>query len=131
MSRDLDELQTRAARLAAAPGIDRGSLAAKVRELITAAYNLGRADREREVAMMEPAERARVLSLARHPSALPLSDDDSEAEADAAEARAQFSEPHELTDLQRSMLRGEHLDPGFRWPSVDEHGTYPLPGDPE
>ena len=38
----LGELQTRAARLVAAPGIDRGTLAVKIRELITAAHELGR-----------------------------------------------------------------------------------------
>ena len=109
----LGELQTRAARLAAAPGIDRGTLAVKVRELITAAYELGRqeftaayelgrVEHGRELAdvlralidsgeLRSPAVLAALGPLI--PPPLALSDDDSEPEADAAEQRAQFAVP--------------------------------------
>jgi hypothetical protein len=111
----LGELQTRAARLVAAPGIDRGTLAVKIRELITAAHELGREERERELAVMSSDKRAGVLSRTRHPSALALSDDDSEPEADAAEQRAQFTGGPDIgPEVLADYLSGRASQPG--WP---------------
>ena len=88
----LGELQTRAARLVAAPGIDRGTLA-----------------------VMSSDKRAGVLSRTRHPSALALSDDDSEPEADAAEQRAQFTGGPDIgPEVLADYLSGRASQPG--WP---------------
>ena len=102
----LGELQTRAARLVAAPGIDRGTMAVKVRELITAAYELGRAEHGHELAdvlralidnesLRAPFAPEILAALSPLiPPPLALSDDDSEVQADAAQQRAQFREVH-------------------------------------
>ena len=64
---------------------------------------------------MSSDKRAGVLSRTRHPSALALSDDDSEPEADAAEQRAQFTGGPDIgPEVLADYLSGRASQPG--WP---------------